>query len=76
MSVQKLKPKWIRAYRLHYKKTLTAPNRIVVHDLRKGTVYTTDHFDLENCKITMAWENAVSDAKRCGAKVELNVWVK
>ena len=51
MSNQILKTKWVLAYRLRYKKTLKAPNRLVVWDVRENYEYETDKFELVNCKI-------------------------
>lgn len=76
MSKQVLKAKWVLAYRLRYKKTLTPPNRLVVWDVRENYEYETDHFELEGCKIVMAYGNSIKQEKACGAKLILEVYVK
>ena len=76
MSNQILKTKWVLAYRLRYKKTLKAPNRLVVWDVRENHEYETDHFELEGCKIVMAYGNSIKQEKSCGAKLILEVYVK
>jgi hypothetical protein len=67
---------WVLAYRLRYKKTLEAPNRIVVWDVRKDIEYTTDRFSFKDCKIEMSYENGIKQEKWCGAKVILEVYVR
>lgn len=76
MSKQITKPKWVLAYRLRYKKTLTAPNRLVVWDVREDYEYETDKFELVNCKIVMAYGNSIKQEKVCGAKLILEVYVR
>lgn len=76
MSKQILKQKWILAYRLRYKKTLKAPNRLVVWDVRKNYEYETDRFELEGCKIVMAYGNSIKQEKLCGAKLILEVYIQ
>lgn len=76
MSKQITKPKWTLAYRLRYKKTLPEPNRLVVWDVRKGTEYETDSFELEGCKIVMKYGNSIKQEKQCGAKLILEVYIQ
>jgi len=76
MSNQILKTKWVLAYRLRYKKTLKAPNRLVVWDVRENYEYETDHFELEGCKIVMSYGNSIKQEKACGAKLILEVYIK
>ena len=76
MSKQITKQKWVLGYRLRYKKTLDAPNRIVVWDMRKNIEYTTDKFSFEICKIEMSFGNSIKQEKYCGAKVILEVYIK
>ena len=76
MSKQITKQTWVLGYRLRYKKTLEAPNRIVVWDVRKNLEFITDKFSFEDCKIEMSYENSIKQEKLCGAKVILEVYVR
>mgnify|MGYP006083728877 CR=1 FL=1 len=65
---------WVLAFRLRYKKTLEAPNRLVVWDMENDTEYETDKFEMEDCKIVVAYGNQIKQEKWCGAKMILEVY--
>ena len=50
---------WTLTHRLRYKKTLEAPNRLVVWDMKDGSEYETDRFEMEDCKIVVAYGNQI-----------------
>ena len=65
---------WTLTHRLRYKKTLEAPNRLVVWDMKDGSEYETDRFEMEDCKIVVAYGNQIKQEKWCGAKMILEVY--
>ena len=63
-------------YMIWYKKTLKKTGEpIMVKDLWTNTIYNTDHFDLNNCAVRMAFMNTQKEAKACGATTVLEVYV-
>ena len=63
-------------FRLRYNKNLPEPNRLVVWDVKNDKEYTTSHFELDGCKIVMAYGNSIKQEKLCGAKLILEVYIK
>ena len=61
-------------FRLRYNRNLPEPNRLVVWDVKNNKEYTTSHFDLTGCRISMFYGNSIKQEKRCGAKLILEVW--
>ena len=60
-------------FRLRYNKNLPEPNRLVVWDVKNDREYTTSHFDLTGCRISMFYGNSIKQEKACGAKFILEV---
>ncbi len=61
-------------YRLRYKKTLEAPKKIVVWDVRNNKEYITSKFEMKGVNIKMKYGNSQKQEKVCGAMVILEVW--
>lgn len=62
-------------YRIRYNKNLKSTGKpIIIWDVKKEIEYTTDCFELDNCKIQIVFGNSIKQEKACGATTILKVW--
>lgn len=47
---------------------------IIIQDLEKGTIKNTDHIDMKNVNIRMAFNNSQGKAKSSGATTILEIY--